>query len=146
MVAGRVKWTKLLWTKVRYYQRVEFQNTSTVAHFGSRKFGSLHATLCERLSYFSYQGKSKHSFIIRDSNIFYFYSLPCLVDYLPLIRKRTEEKNRSIAFNMYIFLFIHACDAFSFVSVSRISHTKVRVKVVSYFVTRIFFISILYHA
>ncbi len=57
----------------------------------------------------------------------YFYSLPCLVGNFPLIKQRTQEKNCSIAFNMYIFLFIHACDAFSFVSVSRISHTKVRV-------------------
>jgi hypothetical protein len=79
-------------------------------------------TLCERLSYFSYNGKNKNSFIIGDSNIFYFCSPLCLVGNFPLINKRTQEKNRSIAFNMYIFLYIHACDSFSFVSLSYFSY------------------------
>jgi hypothetical protein len=76
---------------------------------------------------------------------FYLYSPPCLLGNFPLISKRTQEKKDSIAFNMHIFVFIHVCDCFKFASVYRISHTKVRIKIVSSLVTRKFFICILHH-
>jgi len=45
---GPIKWTKLLWTKVRHYHRADFQSMSTVAYFGLQNFNLLHWTIFSR--------------------------------------------------------------------------------------------------
>jgi hypothetical protein len=79
-------------------------------------FVFIHACDCiklvsvSRISHTKVRMKIASYILIR---IFFFCSTLFLVGNYPLIRERTQEKNISIAFNMHIFVFIHACDCFS---------------------------------